>query len=93
MNAIVEYLEYQIPVTQLCVLGALRELGPKEKWRYANNQARFKCASYPRSQYMVKWATQYMAMWAVERFNVMGVRVGVATFLRQSIVSYFGVNQ
>jgi len=25
MNAIVEYLEYQIPVTQLCVLGALRE--------------------------------------------------------------------
>jgi len=26
---------------------------------------RIKCATYPRSQYMVMWATQYMAMWAV----------------------------
>jgi len=30
-------------------------------WRYASSKARLKCATYPRSQYMV--------MWAVDRFR------------------------
>jgi len=39
--------------------------------RYASGEARLKCATYPRSQYMVLWAvdTQYMIMWAVDRLK------------------------
>jgi len=38
--------------------------GTKGKWRYVNSKARMKCATYPRSQYMV--------MWAVDRFRRYG---------------------
>jgi len=30
--------------------------GTKGKWRFASSKARLKCATCPRSQYMVKWA-------------------------------------
>jgi len=30
--------------------------GTKGKWRYASSKARLKCATYPRSQYIVMWA-------------------------------------
>jgi len=36
----------------------------KGKWRYASSKERFKCATYPRSQYMV--------MLAVDRFKCYG---------------------
>jgi len=35
--------------------------GSKGKWRYASSKARFKCATYPWSQYVV--------MWEVDRFK------------------------
>jgi len=38
--------------------------GTKGKWRYASSKARLKCATYPRSQYMV--------MWAVDKFRRYG---------------------
>jgi len=30
--------------------------GTKGKWKYASSKARLKCATYPRSQFMVMWA-------------------------------------
>jgi len=43
--------------------------GTKAKWRYASRKARLKCATYRRQTDL----------------SVMGVRVGVANFLDQSI--------
>jgi len=45
-------LDYQVPVTQL------------KGRRYASRKLRLKCATYPRSQYMI--------MWAVDRFKRYG---------------------
>jgi len=67
-NGIVEYLDYQIPVTQLKgpkgngdmqaakLLSDTRysAKGTKGKWRYASSKARLKCATYR----ALEWAWQ-----------------------------------
>jgi len=54
-NAIVEYLDYQIPVTQLngdkqqsgySRVPRLSDTRYSAKWRYASSKARLKCATY-----------------------------------------------
>jgi len=58
VNAIVEYLDYQIPVTQL--------KGPKAD---ADMQAAKRDCNAPPTSYLNIWLSNHTAHWAVERYK------------------------